>query len=350
MGNKRILLVAGSLAAFITFLPPMAGGVHAETQGDWHGSLEQNKKPVKTATVELLKTRGEIIVSGTVVARQTAVISSRISGYVVDLKVSAGDHVKAGQELLRIDTTELADQETQAKASLASATADLENAKTNFDRYRPLFESQAISKQKYDDIRNRYEVALAAQQRAQAALDLAGTQISYGILKAPFDGIIADRTANVGDLAMPGQPLLTVYMPGTLELVAPVGEQFSRYVKEGTHVVVENSSIGLNQSTSIREVVPQTDTQTKTITVKAPLSDMPGLTPGIYGTLSFDTATSEVMAVPLKAIRKIGQLETVRVLRDSRFETRYVSTGRKLRGGKIEILSGLKSGERVVIE
>jgi RND family efflux transporter MFP subunit len=278
------------------------------------------------------------------------VVSSRISGYVHELKVNAGDQVEDGQELLSIDTTELADQKAQAEASLASAKADLANAKANFDRYRPLFDSQAISKQQYDDIRTRYEVASAAEQRAAAALDQAKTQLSYGRVQAPFGGIIGDKTVNVGDLAMPGQRLLTVYMPGTLELVVPVAEQFARYVKEGTHVVAIVPSIGLDQSTTVREVVPQTNVKTKTITVKAPLTDAPGLTPGIYGTLTFDTVTSEAVAVPLEAIRLVGQLESVKVLQDGRVEIRYVSTGRKLKDGKIEILSGLKPGERVVTD
>jgi RND family efflux transporter MFP subunit len=305
---------------------------------------------MKTVKVQAVKTVAEVTVSGTVIARQTAVVSPRISGYVKELKVNAGDHVKAGQELLSIDTTELADQRAQAEASLASAKADLANAKANFDRYKPLYESQAISKQQYDDIRTRYEVASATEQRAAAALDEVVAQLSYGTVKAPFDGIVGDRTVNVGDLAMPNQSLLTIYMPGTLELVVPVGEQFATFVKEGTHVVVAIPSIGLKQSTSIREIVPQTNVQTKTITVKAPLHDAPGLTPGIYGTLTFETVTSEVIAVPLEAVRTVGQLASVKVLKNHQVETRYVTTGRKLKDGKIEILSGLKPGERVVID
>jgi HlyD family secretion protein len=133
-------------------------------------------------------------------------------------------------------------------------------------------------------------------------------------------------------------------------LVAPVGEQYARFVKEGTRVEVSIPSLGVKQATRIREVVPQTNQQTRTITVKAPLSDAPGLTPGIYGTLSFDTETSEVVAVPSRAIRTVGQLESVKVYRDGREETRYVKTGRALKGDKVEILSGLRPGEQVVID
>jgi RND family efflux transporter MFP subunit len=344
MGNKKVLRAA-FIAGLIALLSLSVIGFVHRTRGEG-----LSKHAWKTVKVETVKTGGEVTVSGTVIAKETAVVSSRISGYVKSLKVDAGDHVKAGQELLSIDTTELEDQKAQAEASLESAKADLANAKVNLDRYKPLFKSRAISKQQFDEIQTHYDVALAAEQRASAALDQVKTQLTYGTVTAPFAGIIGSRTVNVGDLAMPGQPLLTVYMPGTLELVVPVAEQFARYVKEGTHVEVNVPSLGMKQSTSIREVVPQTNEQTKTITVKAPLSDAPGLSPGIYGTLTFDTLTSEVTAVPQQAVQTVGQLQSVRVLKDGQVETRYVTTGRRLKGGKIEILSGLKPGERVVME
>lgn len=309
-------------------------------------SLEQAQKTVKA---ELVETRGEVTVSGTVIPRQGAVISSRISGYVTDLKVNAGDSVKTGDELLRIDTKELGQKEAEAAAALNSAKADLANAKRDFDRYGPLLESKAVSKQQYDEVARKSEVAQAAYQRALAALDQARTQLSYGDIKAPFDGTISDKTVNVGDLAMPGKPLLNIYTPGTLELVAPVAEQYSRYMKVGAQVEVTIPSIELRQTAFLREIVPQTNEQTKTITVKAPLSDTQGLVPGIYGTLTFATSSAEVIAVPVIAIRVFGQLETVRIVRDGRVESRYVKTGRKLEQGKIEILSGLDPGEEVIL-
>ncbi|MCX5860990.1 MAG: efflux RND transporter periplasmic adaptor subunit [Desulfomonile sp.] len=345
-GSLSRLIVVGGI---LTLLSWMGSGLRVTAQAQDKSKVSPSQQAQKTARAEIVRTHGEITVSGTVVAKQGAVISARISGYITDLMVNAGDSVKAGDDLMRIDTKELAQKEAEAAAALESAKADFANAKRDFERYGPLFESKAVSKQQYDEVGRKYEVAQATYQRAQATLDQTRTQLSYGDIKAPFDGMIADRTVNVGDLAMPGRQLLTIYVPGTLELVAPVAEQYSRYVKPGTHVDVTIPSIELNQATSLREVVPQTNEQTKTITVKAPLADAMGLVPGVYGTLTFATTSSEVIAIPSNAIRVFGQLETVKVLRDGRIESRYVRTGRKLDHEKVEILSGLDPGEEVVI-
>lgn len=344
MIDKKILLAAGFSAVVAT----MAVGFHITAKAEDSPSPISDRH-VKTVPAETVPIKREVTVSGEVVARQTALISAQVSGYVADLRVSPGDQVTAGQVLLRIDTKELAEREAQAKAALDEAKANLAYAKKNFDRYTPLFKARAISGQQYDNIRTQYEVAQASEQRAQAAVKESEKQLSYGRVRSPFDGIVGDRSINLGDLVMQGQPLLSVYMPATLELVAPVGEEYARYVRPETQVDVRVPSVGFDQTARIRELVPQTNEQARTITVKAPLSGSPGLSPGLYGTLSFHTTTSEVIAVPSSAVQMVGQLESVRVLRNGRVEAVYVRTGRRLNGGKIEILSGLKAGDPVVI-
>jgi len=268
----------------------------------------------------------------------------------VELDVDVGAQVRKGQVLLRLDTKELAEKEAQAKAALESAKAELVKARNDFERYKILFEKESIAKKDYDDMLARFETAQAAEQRASAALDEAKTMLSYGVVTAPFDGIVSERSVNVGDLATPGRTLMSIYMPGTLELVAPVGEQYEPYVKVGTAVTLAVPSAGLKQDSAIREVVPQRDERTRTITVKAPLEQAQGLSPGLYGTLTFQTRASEVIVIPKKALNVVGQLETVRVLDNGSVTIRNVRTGRALGDDKVEILSGLNAGEKVVVD
>jgi len=108
-------------------------------------------------------------------------------------------------------------------------------------------------------------------------------------------------------------------------------------------------SIQLDQRSTIREVVPQRDERTRTITVKAPIKEAPGLNPGLYGTLTFDTQTAEVVMVPRKAVKIVGQLETARVFEDATVKIRNVKTGRTS-GDMVEILSGLNAGEELVVD
>jgi len=348
--KKKILTAVICLVGLILALIWVQGGFHSKVPGGNTPSPEGGSTPARTAAAETLRTTGEVTVSGSVASRETARVASRVLGYVVELNVDAGAHVKKGQTLLRIDAKELAEKEAQAKATLESAKADLVKARNDFELYKVLYEKESVAKKDYDDMLARFETAQAAEQRAAAALDEAKTMLSYGVVTAPFDGIVSDRSVNVGDLATPGRPLMSVYMPGTLELVAPVGEQYAPYLNVGTAVTVAIPSANVKQESSIREVVPQRDERTRTITVKAPLAQALGLGPGLYGTLTFQTRASEVIVVPKSAVLVVGQLETVRVLENGAARIRNVKTGRTLGGDKVEILSGLNAGERVAVD
>ncbi|MBM3301728.1 MAG: efflux RND transporter periplasmic adaptor subunit, partial [Deltaproteobacteria bacterium] len=285
MTRSKLLLAGGCLAGLIIVLVWMQGGFHSKVPGGTSTGPREASRTLKTERAAKFRTAGEVTVSGAVTARETARVASQIMGSVLELKVDAGDKVKKGDVLLRIDTRELEEKETQAKAALESAQADFVKAEGDFRRYEILFQRESISRKDYDHARAQYEVAQAARERAQANLDQARTMVSYGTVRAPFDGVIGERHVNPGDLATPGRTLLTVYVPGSVELVAAVGEQYAPYVKEGSHVTVSIPSLGLTQETAIREVVPQRDEKTRTITVKASLVGAQGLGPGLYGTL-----------------------------------------------------------------
>jgi RND family efflux transporter MFP subunit len=350
MDKKKIVLGITFLIGLIVVLVWSQGGFHSKVPGGVTVRQEKKLPPFKIVKVQTVETPGEVTVSGTVASKDTAVIASRILGPVIELDVDAGDKVKKGQVLAKIDTRELQEKVAEAEAAVASAKADLTTAEADFKRYQALYETGSISQKDLDHARTKYETAQAAQARAQAAVDQARTNLSYGIVTAPFDGMVAQRDVNLGDLATPGRPLLTLFIPGTVELVAAVGEQYAPFLKERAPVTVKVPSLDLVQSSKIREVVPQRNVKTRTITVKAPLKEVQGLEPGLYGTLTFYTIPSRTLAVPEEAVQTVGQLESVRVFEQGAIATRYVKTGRTLKGGMTEILSGLQPGEKVVIE
>lgn len=348
MTKKKILTAIVAVVGLILVLIWSQGGFHSKVPGGrtTHGG-EKAALP-KTVKAEMIRSSGQVTVSGNVASRDTARIAAKVQGYVVELNVYAGDKVKKGQVLLRIDSKEMAEREAQAKAALESAKAELVKARNDFERYKALFEKESVAKKDYDDALARYETSQAAELRSQAFLDEAATMLSYATVTAPFDGIIGERNVNLGDLATPGKTLFSVYVPGSVELVAAAGEQYDRYLGVGTSVTVAVPSLGLRQASTIREVVPFRDEKTRTITVKAPLQEVQGLVPGLYGTLTFDTRAGEVIVVPASAVSTVGQLESVKVLDNGQVKTRHVKTGRKL-DDKVEILSGLTAGEEVVV-
>ncbi|MEJ2717154.1 MAG: efflux RND transporter periplasmic adaptor subunit [Deltaproteobacteria bacterium] len=347
---KKKLLLGGLFAlALVLVLLWIQGLFQSKVPGGRSQLLRERGEPKTVFTVKTSSTKGQVTVTGTVEARDTAKIAARIQGYVVVLNVDAGDRVKKGDVLLRLDSKEMKDQEAQAEATLKSAQADLERAKWDFQRYKKLYDQQSISAQQFDNVRTTYQVAKAAEARARAALEQARTMLSYSVVRAPFDGVIGMREVNMGDLVTPGRELLSIYKPGTAELVAPVGEQYARYVKERTPVTVDIPSIALRRTGKIREVVPQRDPQSRTITVKVSLPERAGLEPGLYGTMTFETKASKTILVPEKAVKRVGQLDTVRVYEDGKIKIRHVKIGRAI-GNRVEVLSGLRPGEKLVLD
>ncbi len=349
MSSHKLIVAAASAIGLVLVLIWMQGGFHRKVPG---GTIAPPPQKIehKTAKAEIVTSAGDVSVSGSVVSRETARIAARVSGNVTDLNVDAGSKVKKGDVLLKLEARELGEREAQAQAALESAKADLAKASNDFERYKSLFEKESIAKKEYDEAVARHEMAQAAEQRARAAVDEARALLSYTVVTAPFDGIVAERNINLGDLAVVGKQLFSLYAPETLDLVFSAGEQFAPFLQVGSEVTVFVPSIKFRESTRIREVVPQRDEKSRTITVKANVSDLDGLVPGLYGTVTFNTTTNEVIVIPEKALNVVGQLESVKVLEDGALKVRHVKAGRKLGEGKIEILSGLNAGEEVVVE
>lgn len=347
--KTRIILAVLFLGGLILVLVWMQGGFHTKVPGGRTQLGERRTPPVKTITVEITRSKGEVSAPGTVESRETARIAARAQGYVIEIKADAGDSVAKGDLLLRIDNKEMAERKTQAEAALLSARADLTKARKDYERFKALYEKESIAKKQLDDATARYEMAKAAEQQARAALEEAETVLAHGEVRAPFGGVIADRLVNQGDLVTPGRPLFSLFTPRSAELVVPVSEQYLPYLREGTPVTIKIPSINLEQKSRIREVVPLLDEKSRTLTVKAPISEAPGLAPGLYGKLSFETQAAEAILIPRSAVKVVGQLESVRVLEAATVTVRQVKTGRT-HERLVEVLSGLNPGEKVVVE
>ena len=349
MSSHKLIIAAVSAIGLVIVLIWMQGGFHKKTPGGLTAPAAKDAQH-KTTKAEVSAAAGDVTVSGSVVSKETARISARISGNVIELNFDAGGAVKKGEVLLKLEARELVERENQAQASLESAKADLAKAGNDFERYKALFEKESIAKKEYDEAQARYDIAQAGEQRARAALEEAGTLLSYTVVTAPFNGIVSERNINMGDLAVAGKQLFAVYAPDSLDLVAAVGEQYSSYLSVGSEVIITIPSVNLKEKSQIREVVPQRDEKTRTITVKAHLKDASGVGPGLYGTLTFNTSANQVIVVPTNAVTSVGQLESVKVLDNGVVKTRHIKTGRKLEGGRIEIVSGLNPGEDIIIE
>ncbi|NTW98872.1 MAG: efflux RND transporter periplasmic adaptor subunit [Geobacteraceae bacterium] len=321
---------------------------------------------IKGTSLEVVKLAAvpELLdVVGSVRARTSAVVSTRIPGSISVLRVREGDRVRKGQLLAQLDA-----QENQATAAVATAAVDEARrgldeafsrkklADTTFDRYNNLLHEQAITRQEFDVKQTEKDVAAQGVARAESRLKQAqqgakaATTVSdYTRIIAPISGIIASKQADLGATVFPGQPLMTIDDDGSYQLELALPENVASKVKPGTPLQVTLDAIGSTFAARIAEIVPTADPASRTFVAKIALNQK-GLKSGMFGrgAVSLGTTTNGI-TVPKKAVIDHGALTSVWTLDKGNIaRMRIVRVGRQS-GERVEILSGLSDGDRVVV-
>jgi RND family efflux transporter MFP subunit len=287
---------------------------------------------------------------GTVEPRRKAEIASRLLATVLEVKVHAGEMVAAGQTLIVLDDREIQAQFREAEAGVTGVEADLAVRDRDYQRYKAMFAEKAVTKEDYDRVEGAFQVTQAQLTRAREQVERIKVMLSYTTIEAPDSGIVADRYADPGDLAAPGKPLLLVHDPNELELHASVRESLAAHLRPGMKLGVRVDSADLDVEGAVREIVPQAETASRSVLVKVSLpTDSKTLYIGTFGRLHIPVGELNRIVVPRAAARTVGQLEMVDVVsRDGTLERRFVRRGEML-GDQVEILSGLRIGERVAL-
>lgn len=321
---------------------------------------------VKGVSLEAVKNAAlpELLdVVGSVRARTSAVISPRIPGTIGVLRVREGDRVKKGQLLAQLDA-----QENQATAAVATAAIDEARrgldealsrkklADATFDRYSNLLKEQAISRQEFDIKQSEKEVAAGSVARAEARLrqtqesaKAATTMSDYTRIIAPISGVVASKQADLGATVFPGQPLMTIEDDGSYQLELALPENSAMKIKPGTPLQVTLDAVGSSFAARIAEIVPATDPASRTFIAKITLNQK-GLKSGMFGRAAINLgSTATGITLPKKAVVEHGALTSVwTVDKDNSARMRIVKAGRQA-GERVEILSGLSDGDRVIV-
>ena len=317
---------------------------------------------------------------GEVQAREQAVVAARVSGYVTAMRAHLGDRVRAGQVLAVLATPQAGQQVRAAAAAVAAAQAQQAAAErqltaaqaqsalaaSTYRRYAQLRAEQAVSPYEMDQVatarQSRRALAAAARAQLQAAAaqlgraraGLAQSEIAagYGQVRAPFAGRITARPAAVGDLAMPGQPLYEMAGAAGNKLRVSVPDRELRWIHLGERVRVTGGGAGdasaAGHWATVRRMAPASDAATHMAVVELRLPTGGGWRPGAFATAAFPLAVTRQLWLPSGAVLRAGGLSEVYVVnRQGRAELRWVRTGRET-GGQVEILAGLKVGEKVV--
>ncbi len=330
---------------------------------------------VSTDRVSLGRAAQTAQATGTVQPRTRTVISAQVAGLIRQVLVEPGQSVQAGQTLVLIDSQQLLAGESQAAAARLEATGGLaeseraiDSARTQLDlakstraRLKTLYDKRSLSSQEMDEANSRLSqaasaLAIAEARRAQVnariaqsdqALKSAQLTSRYATLTAPFAGIVSEKLAQVGALAVPGAPLLVIEKAGGFRLEMNVEESRSSQIRLGMplRVVLEQ---GEAVDAKVSEIVPSLDPASRSLTVKVDLPPLKALRSGAFARGEWVTGERELLSVAPAAVRESGQMQMVFVVEGGRAHSRMISVG-DAQAGRREVLTGLKSGEVVVL-
>lgn len=278
---------------------------------------------------------GWIEVPGTVEAARAAHIASRYSAVVESVAVEEGSRVRAGDVLVRLDGRDLA-------ARLAAAQAGLSASRAQLERVRALHAREAATRQELDAAEAAHAAALAERDAAKAQLD-------YVDLRAPFAGRVTEKRIRTGDLALPGQPLLTVHSAGLMRVAASVSQAQADRLREGQALaaVLEDGS---EAQARVSVLGPAGDPASRRFLVKA---DLPGGTTaraGSFARLRLPRGAEEPLPlVSARALIERGALTGVFVVEDGRVRLRWIDVGERA-GDSFAVRAGLRAGEEVVLD
>jgi multidrug efflux system membrane fusion protein len=241
--------------------------------------------------------------AGDVRARQESPLSFQIGGHLVRRLVDMGVRVKKGQVLAELDPGDVGLQVEAARAQLTTAQADLQLALAERDRYRALASRQVVSRSQLDTTENTWKAAAARVQQASAQLDVARNQAGYASLRAPADGVIAQRQAEAGQVVTPGQAIFTLAADGDREVQISIPEQRIAAFKVGQPVQVELwTQPGKLIPGRIRELSPAADAQARTFAARVELPAGTTVDLGQSARVYAIDANSAGLSVPLAAV------------------------------------------------
>jgi RND family efflux transporter MFP subunit len=305
---------------------------------------------------------GTLRATGTVHAKETAIVSAQVMGRIEQVLVHEGDTVRAGQTLVVLDAATLRAQSAQAQAAIvaaqsqeAAAESSAGLAASTLARYKQLEMEKSVSPQEMDEVVRRAEGAEAQLKAARAQTEAARQQAGaahamegYSRLTAPFPGVVTARMADPGTMAAPGVPLLQVDRTGALQLQATIDESAIAAPHVGMKTPVMIDGIVPAFEGTVAEILPAADAASHSFTAKIDLPSTAKIHAGVYGTMEIPNGTSSAITVPRSAVVRRGSLDCAYVLDAQNIaQLRYLTLG-SVHGGRVEVLSGISAGERIV--
>ena len=286
------------------------------------GQIEFSQNDVFTAEIREI-TQG-LAVSGTVKALNYAVIKARVAGELKEITVREGDSVKAGQVLARIDPVEYQRRFEQAQEQASAAKSQMEIAQRQWDTNKALVDQGFISKTALDNSLASFQGAVASHKAAIAGADVARKSLDDSVLRAPFSGVIAVRSAQLGERVGIDAKVLELVDLRQLEVEAPLSPSDSLDVKMGQTAQLQIEDRAELVTAHVTRMSPSAQAGSRSVLVYLTLDQPAGLRHGLFAKGTLGLVKSQVLAVPLTSVRtdhpspyvqvveKVGEVTQVR--------------------------------------
>lgn len=325
----------------------LAGGTAAGAgQGDGGVPVQA----VVTSTAEAF--------DGVVQALRQTEVTAQVAGAIVDLPVKAGDTVRAGQVLARLDARAAEQVAAAGGAQVLAAQASEEEARRELARQQRLFEKHYISEAALERAEARHATARAQAAAQRAAAGASRTQSGFYVVAAPYDAVVAEVPVALGDMALPGRPLLRLYDPRALRVSVNVPQRVAEALRPADVPMLTLPGDPAPVTPLAVRRLPVADPATHTVELHLELPPVSGQTvPGAFTRVWLPSAQRTArLYVPATAVVRRAELHAVYVLgvpgapgRGDRPMLRQVRLG-PVEGDRVEVLTGLAEGERVAAD
>jgi membrane fusion protein (multidrug efflux system) len=307
---------------------------------------------VSLVAVKEVKTPRFVTLSGTLVGSEQAAVAAGAAGKVIATYIERGSVVKKGAVLARLDARAVGAQAAQAAADLEGLKIQAAQSKLDCERTEKMFEKGAISKADYDRTHTQCEASKWTVSSAEARRTLTAEALKDTEIRAPFSGMIVERTVSAGEYVRPDSRVATLVDVDSLRVEITVPEADVTSVKQGMQVAFRTTADadGPVYHGKIRYVGPAVRRQSRDAIVEAVFENAGrNLRPGMFVTAKIALGEQTLPTVPATAVRSEGALKHVFVASDGRLEDRLVQAGEP-QDGHVPIVTGLKPGEQVVAQ
>jgi RND family efflux transporter MFP subunit len=303
---------------------------------------------VATATVTEGPTPDVIVVTGLVAADQRSEVTADTQGKVINVMIERNQRVKLGQPVVQLDTRSAALSAREVAANLAAAKSQKQLADQECQRTKSLLDKGAITKSEYD----RQMTQCTSSQEQVAAIEarqqMMAKSVSDGLVRAPFDGVVAEKMVAPGEWVAPGKALFTLVDDDPLKVELSISEVAVPLMKKDQHVELFTVS---HPEKSIGATVTRLGAEigrTRSLIVEAVIDKDSGLVPGMFVEAHIKTGDVTRAIAPKDAVVKRGKTWRAFVVKKGEVEERIVQLGPEPAPGQVSISQGLAKGEKIV--